>query len=157
MAVEHGIVTEVAAETAWVKTTRSATCEGCASKGSCMSKGDDMIVKTINAAHAAVGDQVVVSLKTGAFLRVTFLIYLFPVLCLLFGALAGQQAAAALGASSSAVSATAGFGCLIIAVVIVRRKAQRMAESTDYQPTIVRITARGVGLPAAGPAASPRR
>ena len=139
MAVEHGIVTEVAPGTAWVMTSRSASCEGCASKGSCMSKGTDMIVKTLNAANAKVGDRVVVSIRTGAFLRATFLIYMFPVICLLVGALIGHALAGRLGLNPSSLSAVAGMGCLAAALVLVKRNAGRMAADDAYQPKIVRI------------------
>jgi len=139
MAVEHGIVTEVSADAAWVKTSRSASCEGCASKGSCMSKGTDMIVKTVNSAGAKVGDKVVVSLKTGAFLRATFLIYLFPVLCLVGGAVLGHVAAGHLGVNASGLASAAALGSLAAAAVVVKRYGGRMAGDETYQPKIVRI------------------
>jgi len=139
MAVEHGIVTEVTPGIAWVKTARNASCEGCASKGSCMSKGSDMIVRTINAANARVGDRVVVSLKTGAFLRATFLIYLVPVIFLMIGAMAGHVIAGRLGMNPSPVAAMAGLGCLIVSVMLVKRNAGRMADDVAYQPKIVRV------------------
>ena len=147
MAVERGIVTEVSADAAWVKTSRSASCEGCTSKGSFMSQGTDMVVKTINTANARVGDRVVVSLKTGAFLRATFLIYLFPILCLVTGAIIGHAAGSRLGLNPSALSAAAGFACLAAAVMVVKRTAGRMSADDAYQPRIVRIIGHDFPVP----------
>ncbi|MFH1980463.1 MAG: SoxR reducing system RseC family protein [Pseudomonadota bacterium] len=146
MAVEQGIVTEVAPGTAWVMTSRSASCEGCASKGSCMSKGTDMIVKTLNAANAKVGDRVVVSIKTGAFLRATFLIYMFPIICLLVGVMIGHAAAVHLGVDPTTLSAMLGMGSLAAALIVVKRNAGRMAADDAYQPKTVRIIGRSAIL-----------
>lgn len=139
MAVEQGIVTEVAPGTAWVMTSRSASCEGCASKGSCMSKGTDMIVETLNTANAKVGDRVVVSIRTGAFLKATFLIYMFPVICLLAGAMIGHVIAGRLGVTTPGLSALAGMGSFAVAMIVVKRNAGRMAADNTYHPKIVRI------------------
>ena len=104
-----------------------------------MSKGTDMVVRAINAANARVGDRVVISLKTGAFLRATFLIYLVPVIFLMIGAAAGHVIAGRLGMNPSAVAAVAGLGGLILAVMLVKRNAGRMAADVAYQPKIVRV------------------
>ncbi len=147
MAVEQGIVTEVTPGIAWVKTERNASCEGCASKGSCMSKGGDMIVRTINAADARVGDRVVISLKTGAFLRATFLIYLVPVIFLMIGAITGHVIAGRLDMDPSPVAAVTGLGCLVLAVMLVKRNAGRMSADAAYQPKIVRVIGHAPPVP----------
>lgn len=112
-----------------------------------MSQGTDMVVKTINAANARVGDRVVVSLKTGAFLRATFLIYLFPILCLVVGAMIGHMASGRFGLDASVLSSAAGFGCFAAAVMVVKRKAGRMSADDAYQPRILRIIGHGVPIP----------
>jgi len=104
-----------------------------------MSKGTDMIVETRNTANAKVGDKVVVSIGTGAFLRATFLIYMFPIICLLVGALIAHAVAGRLGLNQSALSAVAGMGCFTVALVLVKRNAGRMAADDAYRPKIVRI------------------
>ncbi len=151
MAVEHGIVTEVHTDTAVVKTTRTSSCEGCASRGSCMSEGSsEMMVEAINTAGARVGDHVVVSVQTGSFLKVTFLLYMFPVLCLMTGAGIGHFGAAAMGLNASGAALVLGFGAFLAAIGVMIRKAGQMAKSEAYRPKIVRITRHPpAGLPGA--------
>ncbi|MBW2591880.1 MAG: SoxR reducing system RseC family protein [Deltaproteobacteria bacterium] len=141
MVTEEGIVTHIgpANNTAWVKTVRSSTCEGCASKDSCESIGNDMKVKAINLAGARVGDRIVLNFQTGALLRATFLLYIFPIICMIGGAIAGQKIAPALGYNSSVMSVFAGFLFFAIAVLIIKIRSDGMARRQEYQPKIIRI------------------
>ena len=144
MAKELGVVTEIQSDMALVKTARSAACEGCASKGSCMSKSSgEMIIRAVNQVGARVGDQVVISVATSAFLKVTFLLYVFPILGLMAGAMIGHYAIAPLfGLSLSGAAAVTGFVAMVASIVVVKRNANRMAGTDVYQPKIVRISHR---------------
>ncbi len=141
MATEEGIVTyiEPADNTAWVKTVKSAACEGCASRHSCESAGNDMKVKAINQASAGVGDRIVLNFQTGALLRATFLLYVFPIICMIAGAVAGQKIAPILGYNSSVMSVLSGFLFFTIAVLVIKTRSDKMALKQEYQPKIIRI------------------
>lgn len=144
MAREEGIVIGIEKETATVKTSRSAACEGCASQGSCMAKGNDMEVRVDNVAGARVGDRVVIEFDSGALLKVTFLLYVFPVICLLVGALAGNAAGERMGVNPSAVSAALAFALFFASYLLVRYSGNRMAGKEVYRPRIVRVMGQGV-------------
>ena len=141
MATEQGIVTHIgpADNTAWVKTVRSSTCEGCASKDSCEAAGNDMKVKAINLAGAKVGDRIVLNFQTGALLRATFLLYVFPIICMIIGAVAGQKIAPMLGYSPSVMSVFVGLLLFVIAVLVIKIRSDSMAGKQEYQPKIIRI------------------
>lgn len=141
MATEEGIVTHIgsANNAAWVKTVKSSACAGCASRDSCESTGNDMKVKAINMAGAKVGDRIVLNFQTGALLRATFLLYVFPIICMIVGAVTGQKIAPALGYSPSVISVFAGFLFFTIAVLIIKIRSDRMARKQEYQPKIIRI------------------
>ena len=140
MATEEGIVTQIGqVDTAWVKTVRSSSCEGCASHDSCESAGKDMKVKAINLVGAKVGDRIVLNFQTGALLRATFLLYVFPIICMIIGAVVGQKIAPVLGYSSSVMSVFAGFLFFTIAVLVIKIKSDTMSQKQEYQPKIIRI------------------
>ena len=82
MATEQGVVIRTVDKIAVVKTKRSEACEGCSSKDSCASKGNDMEVEAVNRIGAKTGDGVVIQIQTRPFLKATFLLYLFPILCI---------------------------------------------------------------------------
>ncbi len=140
MAIEEGVVTQIGqVDTAWVKTVRSSSCEGCASHDSCESAGKDMKVKAINLVGAKVGDRIVLNFQTGALLRATFLLYVFPIICMIIGAVVGQKIAPVLGYSSSVMSVFAGFLFFTIAVLVIKIKSDTMSRKQEYQPKIIRI------------------
>ena len=58
------------------------------------------------------GDRIVVSFETASLIKVSFFLYIFPIICLLIGALGGQQAALLYGLNPSLTAAGAGFGNL---------------------------------------------
>lgn len=146
MATEEGVVIRTAEQTAWVKTIRSAACEACASRSSCtaMGGGNEMEVEVVNLVGAGVGDRVLLHFETSSLLKATFMLYVLPILMMLIGAVIGNEAAAALGWNASAASAIFGFFAFFVVVFFVRRRANRMARQTSYQPTLSRILQRGV-------------
>ena len=106
MATEEGIVIKLEADRAWVKTKKSVSCESCASRKSCnvMGGSNDMEVAAINTAGAAVGDRVVMNFETSSFLKATFLLYVFPIICMFLGAVVGQEIAPAVNLGESVAS-----------------------------------------------------
>jgi len=141
LATEEGVVTRVGATTAWIITKRSSGCETCASKGSCSSLGGgkEMEIEALNAVNARTGDWVVVSFETSSLLKISFLLYIFPIMCLLAGALLGQKAASLLDLNATAFSIVSAFLAFILAFVLVRSKSNQMAQKDAYRPKITRI------------------
>lgn len=141
MATEQGIVLRTDSGTAWVKTVRSSACEGCTAKGSCHGAGGEreMEVKAINSVGARVGDRIVLSLETASLLKVTFLIYVFPIVLLIVGAALGQTLAHRIGFSPSGLSVLLGFAFFLTALFIIKGRANKMARKNAYQPKITKI------------------
>lgn len=142
LATEEGVVLKIKdATTALVKTEKSAACESCASKRSCQTIGgsNDMEVDSINTIGAKKGDRVVLGFKSSSLLKATFLIYVFPILCMLVGAVGGQEIAPHFGMAPSGFSAIIGFLCFFAAILFVRSKGNKLAEKKDYRPEIIRV------------------
>lgn len=141
MATEQGVVLRTDSEAAWVKTVRSSACEGCTARGSCHTTGggQDMEVKAINSAGAGVGDRIVLSFETASLLKATFLIYVFPIILMIAGALLGQVLAPHIELSPSALSVLLGFAFFFTALFIIKARANKMAQKNAYQPKITKI------------------
>jgi sigma-E factor negative regulatory protein RseC len=144
LATEQGVILRTDSQTAWVKTVRSSACEGCSAKGSChtMGGGQDMEVKALNIAGARVGDRIVLSYETPSLLKATFLIYVFPIILLIAGALLGQMLSPYLNLNSSALSILLGFAFFFIALIFVKVRANKMAQKNAYQPKVIKILNR---------------
>ena len=140
MATEEGIVIDVGCGTATVKTIKSSACAGCASKDSCTGTGTgEMTVDALNGPGAVAGDRIILSFDTASLLKATFLLYVFPILAMIAGAVIGQEIAPSVDLDASAGSAAVGFLFFFFAVIIVKIRGNRMAEKDAYKPKILRI------------------
>ena len=143
MATEEGIVTKVYSSTAWVKCTKSAACETCSAKGFCHTMGggddDDVEVEAINAARAKVNDRVTISFETSSLLKVSFLVYMVPVLFLILGVVIGDKIAPIFNYDQSIFSMLVGFLFLVAAFFFVKAKGKDLAKKDAYKPKIIRI------------------
>jgi sigma-E factor negative regulatory protein RseC len=144
LATEQGIVTKTDSGGAWVKTIKSGDCKGCTARGSCHSLGNnaDMEVKALNEAGARVGDRIVLLFETSSLLKATFLLYVFPILLLMIGAVVGQEIAPRIDFNPSGLSAITGFSFFIAAVLFIKFRANKMAQKKEYRPKIIKILAR---------------
>ena len=144
MAIEEGIVFKI--ETpgmAWIRTTRSSACESCSSRDACQGsdsgKEMEMEVEALNTADARVGDRIVLNIKTASLLKATFLLYVFPILAMLAGALIGQSVAEARGSDPSSMAALFAFGFFGLSFVCIRITGRHLAKNQDYKPEIIKI------------------
>ncbi len=93
----------------------------------------------INEAGARVGDRIVMQFQTSSLLKVTFMLYVLPILLLIVGAVIGQQLSPVIQINSSASSIIVGFLFFTATVWIIKSKANRMATQNQYQPKIIKI------------------
>ena len=142
MATAEGIVTKVYSSTAWVKCSKSAACETCKAKAFCDTMGggdDDVEVEAINAARAKVNDRVFISFETSSLLKVSFLVYMVPVLFLILGVVIGDKIALIFNYDQSIFSIVVGFLFLFAAFFFVKAKGNKMSKKDEYKPKIIRI------------------
>jgi sigma-E factor negative regulatory protein RseC len=142
MATEEGIVTKISgkgSQTAWVRTSQSSACKSCSSRHSCNpEKGQEREVEAINLVGAEVGDRIQISIETGSLLKATFLLYVFPVICMLCG-IVGNRLSTQIGLDPSPAAALVAAISFLGAMAVVRMGAGRMALKTEYRPKITRI------------------
>lgn len=140
MATEEGVVIKTDAGAAWVKTSKTGACKECSARGSCHSSGgEEMQVEVLNEVGAKVGDRIVLSFETGSLLKATFLLYVFPILLLILGAVIGQETASYLDFNPSGFAAVTGFSFFFAALMIVKIKANQLAKRNEYRPKIIKI------------------
>jgi sigma-E factor negative regulatory protein RseC len=152
MAFEKGVVVKLAAnrkDTAWIKTIQPDACKACASRKNCASAGGStQTVEAINKAGAQVGDIIQVYMDTTALLKAAFLLYVFPILCMLAGGGAGHLLSILLKGDAPLLSMGTAIGCFILAMALVRARGARMALNIDYRPKITRILGHQKGTSA---------
>ncbi len=144
MAIEKGVVTKIDPENpavAWVTTTRTSSCEHCASRDLCQEKDGrkEMEVQADNGVGARLGDNVVITLESAALLKASFLMYVFPIMVMILGAVIGDRMAPQWGLDPTLCSVISGFIFFGLAILAVRWRSNKMARNNIYRPTITRI------------------
>ena len=141
MMTEEGMVKRTMGNKAWVVTKRSEMCEACASHGACktLGGGKEMEVEAINDAQAKPGDQVLLTLENQSLVKLSVLVYLFPILALIAGAALGQKVASILGTNPELTSF--GIGCIFFALafVLVRMKDKKLERTGAIIPKVARV------------------
>lgn len=141
MPTEEGRVLRTDHDRAWVQITSPDSCESCQSRHAChtLEGGKDMTVEAINTVGAREGDQVVIEFSTASLLKGTFLIYLFPIICLLIGTFIGVKLSPAFGLGESTLPAIIGFAAFVLSILLVAILGNRLARKDAYTPNIIRV------------------
>ena len=142
MSTEQGLVIDTKADIATVKTLRKSTCESCDHKHNCGNAPDnknEMRVKAKNFIGAKIGDTVIISIKTTSLLKVAFMLYIFPVLCMILGAVIGKNLASSFTLDESLASVLSGAIFFCVSFFLIRIKGNKMAFKEEYTPSILKI------------------
>ena len=142
MFTEEGIITGTNRSMAWVKTVRSKACESCDACDSCESndKSKEQIVQVSNTINAREGDRVVIGFKTAPLLKLTFMLYIFPIILLIAGAATGQSLAPRFGTDPSLTSLLAGLASFALSFIIIRTISNRLSNNKEFKPFLIRIS-----------------
>ncbi len=149
MVTKEGIVTGVNAATAWVETVRSKSCESCDACDSCESqdKSMGMIIQVNNTINAEKGDRVIIGFKTAPLLKMSFMLYVFPIILLIAGAATGETLAPRFEMDPSLASVLAGVFSFALAFGIIRMTSARLSKNREFKPFLVRIDRRSTLAP----------
>ena len=141
MVTEKGIVTKVDSTNVWIKTTKTGACESCSAKSSChtLGGGKEMEVEVKNTAGAKVGDNVVIGFESGPLLKLSFMIYIFPIFSMILGAAIGQKIAPDYNFDPSTLSVIFAFLFFFFAFLAIKIMGKKLADKREYQPRIIRI------------------
>jgi len=141
MIEETGIVTKTEGVMAMVAVQKKGTCEGCAVKGVCETQGEGSEIEAMNPVHAKVGQTVKVSIKPQVYLKGTMLVYGLPLVALIAGAIFGKNIGETYfrGTNSDLIAALAGFGALILSLLLIKIWTRSYETKTEYKPVIEEI------------------
>ena len=141
---ETGIVNQLKENGfAVVKTTGGEQCGGCKCRGAChaLGGGTERKITAFNQVGATVGDRVIITIGSGAFIKASLVVYLLPVLALVIGALLGEKYSSQISASVSPemVSVLTGVACLGVSFGAIRLFTNRLSQNQKYYPVIEEV------------------
>jgi len=143
MISEQGIIDKISKNTAFVRVTKSSACKHCSSKDSCNISDRDMIVEVVNSFNAKEGDRVELSVPEGTFLKLSLLVYIFPIIALMTGAFLGDYLSVQLKTNPSATAAITGALFLVFAFLGLKLFENKKKTRDKYYPRMTRIIISG--------------
>jgi sigma-E factor negative regulatory protein RseC len=142
MALEQGIITRAGEGTAHMRTQRLTACEGCSERHICHSMGgkQEVEIEVANPVQAEPGDTVLVAFKTSQLLLLSFMLYIFPIIAMVAGAVLGNTIVAPnTGGDPSIYAAVFGFLFFAAAMGAIKLKDAQAKRTGQYRPVVVRI------------------
>jgi sigma-E factor negative regulatory protein RseC len=140
MVTEQGIVEEVLYHKAKVRVEKSSACAHCESRGAChVSGGNAMVIEVPNDLQAKVDDRVEISVPTRSLLKLSLLVYFFPILGLIIGAFAGSIWAPSFHVQPTLASIVSGGSVMGITFWVLRGMDRSAQAKGTYQPRMRRI------------------
>ncbi|WP_026475771.1 SoxR reducing system RseC family protein [Alkaliphilus transvaalensis] len=130
-----GIVTSVEGKTAKVLMQRHSSCGDCHA----CKMGDEntkLEIKVLNEAQAKVGEWVTVDMRDQDVLTAAFMVYVIPLLTLLFGVISGNFILNAMGIENfkDIFSALFGFGAMAISFIFLKRREGNLKMDKRFLP-----------------------
>jgi len=141
MVTENGIVVDANPLEATISASRSGACKSCSSRDTCGisdNGGKEVIVTVKNILNVKKGDHVVLGMKSSPFLIIAFLLYVFPVICMIIGALIANELALSFGWTPGIFSVLSGAAFLILSYAVIRMKSKTLSGKDAYKPFLVR-------------------
>jgi sigma-E factor negative regulatory protein RseC len=135
-----GVVKALQGRMAVVVTAMEEECEDCKAKDACFTMGGggaNAEVKVLNTARAEVGDRVTISIKGSSLLKVSFLVYMLPILALIGGVIVGHYLSAFIPVDENILVGVLGLLAFCGTFVWLRKKGDRLATEKQFMPEIV--------------------
>ena len=133
------VVKGVQGRMAVVITKMEPECESCEAKGACFTFGGggaNTEVKARNTVGAEIGDIVTLSMKGSSIIKVSFLVYMLPILAIIGGIVLGYLAARLIPIDENILVGVFGLFAFSGAFVWVKKKGNRLADNKEFVPEI---------------------
>ncbi|MFQ5900579.1 MAG: SoxR reducing system RseC family protein [Thermodesulfobacteriota bacterium] len=141
--IEEGIVVDCKVDKTLVKVEKGSECKGCLSIEICKPSTDKagMVVTVLNPLSAKKGDRVLISVDTRGLLKVSLMIYIFPLISFIAGILLGERFGQALvpWINRDILSAITGIIMLLMAFVVIRGYGNKWSRDKNRLPRITRV------------------
>ena len=141
MYFEEGVIEKLDGDAAVVRSKRYGVCESCPDRDGCgiFEQPKELTITVQHPINAQVGEHVKYAVDSFALLKLSFLLYVFPILCLLAGALVGNLVAAKRALDPSLWAFGIGVVFFATAFIILKIVDRRLALKSHYQPKIVKV------------------
>lgn len=147
-----GVVKAVQGRMVLVVTRMESACESCKAKDACLTLGGGGVnteVRARNTARAEVGDVVTIGMKGSSVLKISFLVYMVPILALIGGIVLGYLVAKLISVDENILVGLFGGLALLGAFLWVKKKGDKLSNRQEFIPEIISRKSSKKGIPSA--------
>lgn len=135
--IESGVVNRVENDLAWITMVKGEQCAGCTA---CKAFGEGSFeIMAINQQQAKPGDHVEVEINPKQVVKYATIVFLLPVLSLIFGYFLGSSYLTSIGLSLEAAGIIGGAGLMIITFVGIIGYDRFISKSQQIDAQIIRV------------------
>ncbi len=139
MVKEQGIIKQIKGKKAVIRIQQTSACAHCRSKASCDVSKREMFIEVANNLGAKEGDLVELSVPEGTVLKLSFLIYIMPIIALIIGALGGWAVAESFKTDTTFASILGAGLCVGLSFYGLRKLNKKAESEEKYFPRMIRI------------------
>jgi sigma-E factor negative regulatory protein RseC len=135
-----GIVRGIEGRMALVVTRMEPECEGCKARDACSVTGGggaNVEVRARNTAGADVGDVVTISIKGTSLVKVSFLVYMVPILALIGGVVLGYSISGVIPVDENLLVGLFGLLAFSGAFIWLKKKGDKLSNKKEFIPEII--------------------
>ena len=150
-----GVVTAIQGRMALVVTRMEPECESCVAKETCSTFGGggaNAEITTRNTAGAEVGDIVTISMPSSSLVKVSFLVYMLPILALIAGIAVGHWLSMVIPVNENILVGVLGLFGFSGTFVWLKKKGDSLSNKPGFVPEITAKQSPRQQFPAAHPA-----
>ena len=143
MSTEEGTITKVVEDKAWVRVRRSAMCDACNCRSACSTIGTSEIMEAeaFNTANAKEGDRVLVKTPSKSLWKISFILYMIPVIFLISGSIIGMKLAKNYSIKPELGALLFGVVGCILSFLLIKLLAKQVRKNKEYTPEVIKILA----------------
>ena len=141
MSIEEGTITKIAEDKAWVKVRRGTMCDVCKCQSACHIVGSSEIMEaeTLNKVNGKEGDRVLVKIPSKSLWKISFILYMIPVIFLISGIMFGMKLAKNYSLDPDLGGLLLGVVGCILSLFPIKLFAKQVRKNKEYIPEIVKI------------------
>jgi len=141
MSTEEGTITKVVEDKAWVKVRRSAMCDACNCQSACstIGPGEIMEAEALNSANGKEGDRVLIKIPSKSIWKISFILYMIPVIFLISGTVIGMKLAKNYSLKPELGALLLGVTACIFSYFLIKLFAKQVKKNKEYTPEVIKI------------------
>ena len=116
-------------------------CDCCKSRSACstIGGGETMEAEALNTANARVGDRVLLNIPSKSLWKISFILYMIPLIFLIAGIIIGMKLAANYSLEPELGALLLGVVGCILSFFLIKLFAQQVRKNKEYTPEVVKI------------------